>query len=82
MEDPEIEALMLRLKKRGFKTDGVREHCDKCSQSAQWIYKTLGRGGGGRDIRWCLACGVIRSWVRRDDQLVEDVGFDLEKFLT
>ena len=77
-----MEALQRKLKKRGFTTDGVRERCDKCSQSAQTIYKILGSRVGGRDIRWCMACGDIRSWRRTsDDQLVEEAGFDLKKFL-
>jgi hypothetical protein len=82
MDERAIEARMLRLKKRGFITDGVRERCDKCGENGQWIYKILGSRIGGRDIRWCLACGVVRSWRRSsDDQLVEDEAFDLDKFL-
>ncbi len=81
MDDREIEALQRKLKKRGFTTDAVREICDRCNQHGEWIYKILARTGG-RDIRWCLACGSIRSWRRSaDDQLVEDKGFDLHKFL-
>jgi hypothetical protein len=81
MDDREIEALQRKLKKRGFITDGVREHCDRCEQKGEWIYKIYGRVGG-RDIRWCLACGSVRSWRRTsDDHLVEEQGFDLKKFL-
>jgi hypothetical protein len=81
MEDREIEELQRKLKKRGFITDGVRELCDACGVRGQWIYKIMSRVGG-RDIRWCLACGNIRSWRRTaDDKLVEEVGFDLVKFL-
>jgi hypothetical protein len=82
MDRREFEALQRKLKKRGFTTDGVRERCESCGQSAQTIYKILGSRVGGRDIRWCMACGNIRSWRRTsDDQLVEEVGFDLKKFL-
>jgi hypothetical protein len=83
MDDEQlIEDRILRLKKRGFTTEGVRESCQDCGQSAQRIYKTMGRGSVGRDIRWCLACGKIRSWRRvAGDQLVEDTTFDLDKFL-
>jgi hypothetical protein len=82
-EEQQIEARIQKLQKRGFITDGVRESCPDCGISAQRIYKILGRGIGGRDIRWCLACGRVRSWRRSSgDQLVEDVNFDLDKFLT
>jgi hypothetical protein len=82
MEAHEIEALQRKLKKRGFTTEGVRERCEDCGLSAQTIYKILGKGVGGRDIRWCMACHKIRSWRRTsDDQLVEDRSFDLAKFL-
>jgi len=81
MDLREIEALQRKLKKRGFIIDGIRERCDACGQSAQIIYKIHSRVGG-RDIRWCMACHVIRSWRRSsDDQLSEEVGFDLAKFL-
>jgi hypothetical protein len=76
-----IEERIHKLKKRGFTTEGVRESCQDCGQSAVRLYKTMGRGGGGRDIRWCLACGKIRSFRRISDQLVEDEKFDLDKFL-
>jgi hypothetical protein len=82
MDDREIDALQRKLKKRGFITDGVRELCEKCGQKGEWIYKILGARIGGRDIRWCLACGSTRSWRRTsDDQLIEEQGFDLKKFL-
>ncbi len=81
-DEQKIEELTRKLKKRGFITDGVREYCEACTQRAQWIYKLVSARQGGRDIRWCLACGVVRSWRRTsDDQLVEDTAFDLEKFL-
>ncbi len=81
MTQKEAEALHIKLKKRGFITDAVREYCDSCQERAQMIFKLMSRLGG-RDIRWCLACEKIRSWRRSsDDQLVEDVDFDLVKFL-
>jgi hypothetical protein len=80
-EEQLIEARIAKLKKRGFSTQGTRESCQDCGVSAQRIYQARGRSVG-RDIRWCLACGKIRSWRRSaGDQLVEDVGFDLDKFL-
>jgi len=81
MEDREIEERIRKLKKRGFFTDGVRESCPACGVSAQAIFKILSRVGG-RDIRWCLACGVVRSWRRTaDDHLFEEKDFDLDAFL-
>jgi hypothetical protein len=81
MTDREIEDLQRRLKKRGFNLDGMREHCADCNERAQLVYRIAGRTGG-RDIRWCLACGKIRSWKRSaDDILQEEVPFDVEKFL-
>jgi hypothetical protein len=83
MEDQRVDDYIRRLRKRGFVTDGVREYCDRCTQRAQLIFKVTSARLGGRDIRWCLACDTIRSWRRTsDDQLVEEQGFDLDKFLT
>ena len=82
MDDRAIEERMRRFKKRGFTTDGVRERCNDCEQNGVWIYKILGSRVGGRDIRWCLASGKVRSWRRyADDNLVEDTNFDLDEFL-
>jgi len=81
MEDREIEEIQRKLKKRGFFTDGVRERCESCGVNGVWIYKILARSGG-RDIKWCLACGLVKSYRRTaDDKLVEDQGFDLQAFL-
>ncbi len=83
MDERAIEERMRKLKKRGFITDGVRELCPDCGQTGVWIYKILGTRMGGRDIRWCMACGKVRSWRRTsDDQLTEEAGFDIDKFLT
>jgi hypothetical protein len=83
MDEAKVEELIRKLRKRGFITDGVREFCPTCTQRAQAIFKISSQRQGGRDIRWCFACGKIQSWRRlSDDQLVEDQAFDLEKFLT
>jgi hypothetical protein len=82
MDERAIEERMRKLKKRGFVTDGVRERCDACEQNGVWIYKILGSRIGGRDIRWCLNCGKVRSWRRSsDDQLYEDTKFEIDEFL-
>ncbi len=81
MDERQIGDLHRKLRLRGFKQDAVRERCDACGENAASLYKILARSGG-RDIKWCLACGNIRSWKRTaDDKLVEDTGFDLVKFL-
>jgi hypothetical protein len=81
MEDLEIEERMRKLKKRGFITDSVREACGACSRTALHIYRIAGRGGG-RDIHWCLACDMTKSFRRNaDDLLIEDPDFDLDAFL-
>lgn len=82
MTDREIEDRMRKFKKRGFITDGTRERCDSCGENGVWIYKLMSSRIGGRDIRWCLACSVVKSWRRTsDDELVEDKSFDIEAFL-
>ncbi len=81
MDERRIEERVRKLRKRGFITDGVRELCADCGANQQTIYKISSRVGG-RDIRWCQACGVVRSWRRTaDDHLVEEPGFDLDAFL-
>jgi hypothetical protein len=81
MEPHEITALVGKLRKRGFITDGHREHCEACGQSGVSIFRLVGRTGG-RDIHWCMACGKQRSFRRSSaDQLVEDADFDLAAFL-
>jgi hypothetical protein len=81
MEDHEIDALMRKLKKRGFITDAVRERCEACGVNGVWVYKIHSRTGG-RDIKWCLNCQVVRSWRRNaDGALTEEANFDLQKFL-
>jgi len=82
MDDRQIEERVRKLKKRGFITDGIRERCADCGVNGQAIFKILSRVGG-RDIKWCLACGVVRSWRRTaDDHLIEEPAFDLDKFLS
>jgi hypothetical protein len=81
MDDRQIEERIRKLKKRGFITDSVREECTACHRTALHIYRVAGRGGG-RDIHWCMACHVVKSFRRTvEDELAEDTGFDLEAFL-
>jgi hypothetical protein len=75
------EQLVRKLQKRGFITDGIREHCRKCGLSAVTIYRLVGRIGG-RDIFWCQYCHDITSFRRASsDTLTEEQNFDLEAFL-
>ena len=81
MDEQEAEQLIRKLRKRGFITDAVRELCPDCSIPAMHVYRLVSRLGG-RDIKWCMSCGQIRSYRRSaDDKVAEDVGFDLVKFL-
>ena len=81
MDDRQVEDLIRKLKKRGFITDSVHEHCAACGRSTCHIYRVFGRGAG-RDIHWCMACHVVRCFRRGgEDGLVEDPTFDLVAFL-
>ncbi len=81
MEPRKAEELIRKLQKRGFKRDSVKDHCESCGSSALHVWKLLGRTGG-RDIKWCMSCQKITSFRRTaNDDLVEETGFDLEKFL-
>jgi hypothetical protein len=76
----ELERALL---KRGFKRDDPRPHeCPSCGERAVFKYVIAGMTGG-RDIDWCHACGVARSWRRSggEEERREDPKFDLEKFL-
>ncbi len=79
----DLETLIYKLKKRGFKQDDVFLHeCPACHERAVAIYAILGRAGG-RDIRICHACGDARSW-RASAGMEErtlDPEFDLRAFL-
>lgn len=81
---PNLEALEYKLTKRGFRQGDVFHHeCPACHENAVRIY-TIGRGKlGGREIRLCLACGLAKSFRSEAglEERIEDVGFDLEKFL-
>jgi hypothetical protein len=81
VDQRKFEELQRKLQKRGFKRDSVKDACPDCNVSAVHVYKLLGRTGG-RDIKWCMACGKITSFKRTaNDDLVQDTGFDLEAFL-
>jgi hypothetical protein len=81
MEPSQIASLQRKLKQRGFKTEGMREHCSKCNLSAVILYVISSRVGG-RDIEWCQNCEVIRSFRRSaGDERIEEENFDIEKFL-
>jgi hypothetical protein len=81
MDEQQVEELIRKLRKRGFITDALRDHCPICERSAMHVYRLVSRLGG-RDITWCMACGKIRSFRRHaDDKVVEDQNFDLEAFL-
>ncbi|HKA89765.1 MAG TPA: hypothetical protein VKE22_19015 [Haliangiales bacterium] len=82
MDEQQVEQLIRKLRKRGFITDALRDHCSACGKSAMHVYRLVSRLGG-RDIHWCMACGQIRSFRRHaDDTVVEDKDFDIEKFLS
>lgn len=79
----DLDALQIKLKKRGFHQDDLLLHeCPSCQEKAVVIYAIAGRSGG-RDIRLCLACGAARSWrsVAGLEQRSEDTDFDLRAFL-
>ncbi|MCX5744290.1 MAG: hypothetical protein NT062_17510 [Proteobacteria bacterium] len=79
----DLEALERRLTKRGFKRGDVYLHeCTACKEQAVLRYSILGRSGG-RDIAYCQACGVTRSWrsVAGMETREEDLTFDLDTFL-
>jgi hypothetical protein len=81
MEPSKVASLQRKLKARGFKVEGVREHCADCNASTVMLYVISGRIGG-RDIEWCGSCSKIRSFRRTaSDERIEEPDFDLEKFL-
>ena len=81
MDERKAEELIRKLLKRGFKRDSVKDHCPACGVSALHVYQ-IGSRLGGRDIKWCMACGKISSFKRTaNGDLSEDIGFDLEQFL-
>ena len=79
----DLETLIYKLRKRGFKQDDVLLHeCPACKQNAVAIFAIAGKSGG-RDIRLCVECGVAKSWrsVAGLESRVEDESFDLRAFL-
>jgi hypothetical protein len=79
----DLETLIYKLKKRGFRQDDVLLHeCPACGKQAVAIFVISGKAGG-RDIRLCLDCGAARSWrsVAGLEDRTEDEGFDLRAFL-
>ncbi|HEY0253441.1 MAG TPA: hypothetical protein VGC41_18030 [Kofleriaceae bacterium] len=82
-EPADLETLMYKLKKRGFRQDDMFLHeCPACKEKAVAIYAISARTGG-RDIRLCLACGEAKSWRAGAgmDAREEDPAFDLRAFL-
>lgn len=72
-----VDDRITKLRKRGFHQEGADELCPSCKLKARSTWRVA-----RRDIDWCKACNEIRSWKRGvDDSLVEDVGFDLDRFL-
>ena len=79
----DLDALVQKLKKRGFRQDDVLLHeCTACKEKAVVIFAIAGRSGG-RDIQLCTECGHTRSWRAAAglEQRTEDEGFDLRAFL-
>jgi hypothetical protein len=83
MPPADLDTLVYKLKKRGFRQDDVLLHeCPACHARAVAIFVVAGRVGG-RDIRLCTECGDARSW--RSGAGLEgreqDLAFDLRAFL-
>lgn len=79
----DLEQLVYKLRKRGFRQDDVLLHeCPACHERAVAIFAIAGKSGG-RDIRLCTECGDARSW--RAGAGLEtreaDPSFDLRVFL-
>ncbi len=79
-----LETLEYKLAKRGFRRGDVFLHeCPACKEQAMISYIIAKGRIGGRDIKYCQACGETRSWRSGAgmEERVEDVGFDLDAFL-
>jgi hypothetical protein len=79
----DLATLEYKLKKRGFRRDDLLLHeCTDCKEQAVLTYIIMSKTGG-RDIRMCQACGVVRSFRSAAglEERVEDVGFDVRAFL-
>ena len=83
MPIPELDTIIYKLGKRGFKQSDVFLHeCPSCKRNAVAIFAILGKSGG-RDIQLCIECGKAKSWrsVPGMETREEDTGFDLTAFL-
>jgi len=83
MPIPELDTIIYKLGKRGFKqTDLFLHECPSCKQNAVAIFTILGKSGG-RDIKLCIECGKAKSWrsVSGMETREEDTSFDLDTFL-
>ena len=83
MPIPELDTIIYKLGKRGFKQSDVFLHqCPSCTRNAVAIFAILGKSGG-RDIQLCIECGKAKSWrsVPGMESREEDTGFDLTAFL-
>jgi Zn ribbon nucleic-acid-binding protein len=81
---PDLETLLYKLKKRGFKQDDLYLHeCPSCKQQSVAIFVIAGKKLGGRDIRLCVECGHTKSFRSGSgfEGREEDAGFDLRAFL-
>lgn len=79
----ELDNIVHKLRKRGFKQDdGLLHECSSCKQQGVVIFAIAGKQGG-RDIRLCIECGNARSWrsVAGMESREEDPTFDLDAFL-
>jgi hypothetical protein len=79
----ELDTIVYKLGKRGFKqSDGFLHECPACKQKAVVVFAILGKSGG-RDIKLCIECGVAKSWrsVAGMEGREEDPSFDLAAFL-
>ena len=79
----ELDTLVYKLRKRGFRQDDLLLHeCPACQQNAVAIFAIAGKSGG-RDIKLCIECGVAKSWrsVAGMESREEDTSFDLAAFL-
>ncbi|MBV8757149.1 MAG: hypothetical protein JO257_07745 [Deltaproteobacteria bacterium] len=83
MPIPELDNIIHKLRKRGFKQDdGLLHECPSCKQQGVVIFAIAGKQGG-RDIRLCIECGKAKSWraVAGMESREEDTAFDLDAFL-
>jgi hypothetical protein len=83
MPPADLDTLVYKLQKRGFRQNDVFLHeCPACQQKAVVIFVIAGRVGG-RDIRLCTDCGDARSWrsVAGMEGREQDLEFDLRAFL-